>query len=132
MPLNEGKRRLYYLSAEFLIGRLLTNNLIELGVYDDVKAQLAAAGHDLGAVEEREVEPSLGNGGLGRLAACFLDSIATLGLPATAWASTTTTASSTSALLTYQQAAEPDGWLDRQDWLVRTRRPTPWSLATSR
>ena len=81
MPLNEGKRKLYYISAEFLIGKLLSNNLIDLGLFDDVREQLADAGHDLGAIEELEVEPSLGNGGLGRLAACFLDSIATLGLP---------------------------------------------------
>ena len=81
MPLNEGKRKLYYISAEFLIGKLLSNNLIDLGLFDDVREQLADAGHDLGAIEELEVEPSLGNGGPGRLAACFLDSIATLGLP---------------------------------------------------
>ena len=81
MPLNEGKRKLYYISAEFLIGKLLSNNLIDLGLFDDVREQLADAGHDLGAIEELEVEPSLGNGGLGRLAACFLDSIATVGLP---------------------------------------------------
>ena len=119
MPLNEGKRRLYYLSAEFLIGRLLTNNLIELGVYDDVKAQLASAGHDLGAVEEREVEPSLGNGGLGRLAACFLDSIATLGLPGDGVGLNYHYGLFHQRFVDLQQAAEPDGWLDRQDWLVR-------------
>ena len=119
MPLNEGKRRLYYLSAEFLIGRLLTNNLIELGVYDDVKAQLAAAGHDLGAVEEREVEPSLGNGGLGRLAACFLDSIATLGLPGDGVGLNYHYGLFHQRFVDLQQAAEPDGWLDRQDWLVK-------------
>ncbi len=77
---NEGKKKLYYISAEFLIGKLLSNNLINLGVYDEVRELLAANGKDICAVEEVEPEPSLGNGGLGRLAACFLDSIATLGL----------------------------------------------------
>ena len=79
-PLNNGKKKLYYISAEFLIGKLLINNMIDLGIYDEIKEQLTAAGHDLNKIEEFEVEPSLGNGGLGRLAACFLDSIATLGL----------------------------------------------------
>ena len=79
-PKNEGKRKLYYISAEFLIGKLLSNNLINLGVYDEVRDVLAANGKDICAIEEVEPEPSLGNGGLGRLAACFLDSIATLGL----------------------------------------------------
>ena len=77
---NEGKRKLYYISAEFLIGKLLSNNLINLGLYDEVKAELNAAGRSLAEIEEIEPEPSLGNGGLGRLAACFLDSIASLGL----------------------------------------------------
>lgn len=77
---NEGKKKLYYISAEFLIGKLLSNNLINLGIYDDIKKELAAAGKELAEIEEIELEPSLGNGGLGRLAACFLDSIATLGL----------------------------------------------------
>ena len=77
---NKGKKKLYYISAEFLIGKLLSNNLINLGLYDEVKKVLAKNGKDLTAIEEMELEPSLGNGGLGRLAACFLDSIATLGL----------------------------------------------------
>ena len=77
---HNGKKKLYYISAEFLIGKLLSNNLINLGVYDEVIDVLAANGKDICAIEEVEPEPSLGNGGLGRLAACFLDSIATLGL----------------------------------------------------
>lgn len=79
---NSGKKKVYYISAEFLIGKLLSNNLINLGIYDDVKAELAEAGKDITELEEFEYEPSLGNGGLGRLAACFIDSLATLGLPA--------------------------------------------------
>ena len=79
---NSGKKKVYYISAEFLIGKLLSNNLINLGLYDDVKAELAQAGLDITDLEEFEYEPSLGNGGLGRLAACFIDSLATLGLPA--------------------------------------------------
>ena len=77
---NEGKKKLYYISAEFLIGKLLSNNLINLGMYDEVKETLAKCGKNLAEIEEIELEPSLGNGGLGRLAACFIDSIATLGL----------------------------------------------------
>ena len=76
---EEGKKKIYYISAEFLIGKLLSNNMINLGIYDEVKELLAKNGKDLCRIEELEQEPSLGNGGLGRLAACFLDSIATLG-----------------------------------------------------
>lgn len=75
-----GDRKLYYMSAEFLIGKLLSNNLMNMGIYDEIDAVLKNHGHSLSEVEEFEEEPSLGNGGLGRLAACFLDSIATLGL----------------------------------------------------
>lgn len=76
---KEGKKKIYYISAEFLIGKLLSNNLINLGIYSEVKEILKKAGKDICQIEEQEQEPSLGNGGLGRLAACFLDSIATLG-----------------------------------------------------
>ena len=77
---NEGEKKLYYISAEFLIGKLLSNNLINLGLFEETREVLKKHGHDLTEIEETEQEPSLGNGGLGRLAACFLDSIATLGL----------------------------------------------------
>lgn len=74
-------RKLYYFSAEFLIGRLLGSNLMNLGLYDEVREILARAGRSLAEIEDMEKEPSLGNGGLGRLAACFMDSLATLDLP---------------------------------------------------
>ena len=77
---KEGKKKVYYISAEFLIGKLLSNNLINLGIYEEVKETLAQYGKELSAIEELEPEPSLGNGGLGRLAACFLDSMASLGM----------------------------------------------------
>ena len=78
---HDGKKKIYYISAEFLIGKLLSNNLINLGIYDEVAEFLKKSGKSLAEIESVEPEPSLGNGGLGRLAACFLDSIATLGLP---------------------------------------------------
>lgn len=77
---SDEKKKLYYISAEFLIGKLLSNNLINLGLYADIAKELKEHGKNMGEIEEVELEPSLGNGGLGRLAACFLDSIATLGL----------------------------------------------------
>lgn len=118
LPINRGRRRLYYISAEFLIGKLLTNDLINLGLYDDVKSQLAKAGHDLNRVEEHEVEPSLGNGGLGRLAACFLDSIATLGLPGDGVGLNYHYGLFRQEFAKNQQVAVPDEWLSRQDVLV--------------
>ena len=76
---NNGKRKVYYISAEFLIGKLLSNNLINLGLYEEIKNELAEAGKSLSHIEDIEPEPSLGNGGLGRLASCFIDSMLTFG-----------------------------------------------------
>ena len=120
LPDTEGKRRLYYISAEFLIGKLLTNNLINLGIYNEVKEQLYHAGHDLNKVEECEVEPSLGNGGLGRLAACFLDSIATLGLPGDGVGLNYHFGLFHQKFRDNQQTELPDEWLREQGWLVDT------------
>ncbi len=116
-----GKRKLYYISAEFLIGKLLSNNLINLGLYDEVKKELAAAGKSLAEIEELEPEPSLGNGGLGRLAACFVDSIATLGL------------NGDGVGLNYHyglfrqvfnkkhlQQETPNPWMENESWLTKT------------
>ena len=121
-PLNAGKKKLYYISAEFLIGKLLVNNMIDLGLYDEVKAQLEAAGHDLNKIEEFEVEPSLGNGGLGRLAACFLDSIATLGLTGDGVGLNYHYGLFRQRFEKNQQKAVPDEWLAEQDVLIEDKR----------
>lgn len=121
-PVNTGKKKLYYISAEFLIGKLLSNNLINLGLYDDVKHELAAAGKDLIEVEEVELEPSLGNGGLGRLAACFLDSIATLGLNGDGVGLNYHFGLFQQVLKNNEQTTIPNFWLTEQNWLVRSSR----------
>lgn len=118
----ESKKKLYYFSAEFLIGKLLSNNLINLGVYDDVKRQLAESGKDLCKIEEIENEPSLGNGGLGRLAACFLDSIATLGLNGDGVGLRYHFGLFKQVFKDNQQTAVPDKWLTDNSWLTRTDR----------
>lgn len=117
LPLNNGKKRLYYISAEFLIGKLLSNNLINLGIYNEVKAQLSKAGHSLEDIEELEVEPSLGNGGLGRLAACFIDSMSTLGLPGDGVGLKYHFGLFHQQFLDRQQTAVPDAWLADDEWL---------------
>ncbi len=114
------KKKLYYLSAEFLIGKLLSNHLINLGLYDEVKAQLAACGKRLSDIEEMEPEPSLGNGGLGRLAACFLDSIATLGLPGDGMGLNYHFGLFRQVFCNHIQTAQPDPWLSDCSWLNRT------------
>ena len=121
-PVNTGKKKLYYISAEFLIGKLLSNNLINLGLYDDVKQELADAGKDLIEVEEVELEPSLGNGGLGRLDACFLDSIATLGLNGDGVGLNYHFGLFQQVLKNNEQTTIPNFWLTEQNWLVRSSR----------
>lgn len=121
-PVNTGKKKLYYISAEFLIGKLLSNNLINLGLYDEVKETLAAAGKDLIEVEEVELEPSLGNGGLGRLAACFLDSIATLGLNGDGVGLNYHFGLFQQVLKNNHQETIPNYWLTDQNWLARSSR----------
>ena len=120
LPVNEGKKKVYYISAEFLIGKLLSNNLINLGIYDEVKEELEAEGHTLAEIEEIELEPSLGNGGLGRLAACFLDSIATLGLPGDGVGLNYHFGLFEQKFKDNQQNAVPNNWLNPDSWLVPT------------
>ncbi len=115
-----GKKKLYYISAEFLIGKLLSNNLINLGIYDEVKELLAQNGKDICAVEEVEPEPSLGNGGLGRLAACFLDSIATLGLNGDGIGLNYHYGLFKQKFVDNLQTEEPNGWIEDQSWLNKT------------
>ena len=120
LPQNNGKKKVYYISAEFLIGKLLSNNLINLGLYDEVKEVLAEAGHTLAEIEEIELEPSLGNGGLGRLAACFLDSIATLGLTGDGVGLNYHYGLFEQKFKDNQQDAVPNVWLTPESWLVPT------------
>ena len=120
LPVNEGKKKVYYISAEFLIGKLLSNNLINLGIYDEVKEELETEGHTLAEIEEIELEPSLGNGGLGRLAACFLDSIATLGLPGDGVGLNYHFGLFEQKFKDNQQNAVPNQWLTPDSWLVPT------------
>ena len=120
LPLNEGKKKVYYISAEFLIGKLFSNNLINLGIYDEVKEELEAEGHTLAEIEEIELEPSLGNGGLGRLAACFLDSIATLGLAGDGVGLNYHFGLFEQKFKDNQQNAVPNNWLTPDSWLVPT------------
>ena len=117
---NNGKKKLYYISAEFLIGKLLSNNLINLGIYDEVKTLLAENGKDICEIEEVEPEPSLGNGGLGRLAACFLDSIATLGLNGDGIGLNYHYGLFRQVFKDHLQTEEPNPWIEEQSWLTRT------------
>ena len=120
LPVNEGKKKVYYISAEFLIGKLLSNNLINLGIYDEVKEELEAEGHTLAEIEEIELEPSLGNGGVGRLAACCLDSIATLGLAGDGVGLNYHFGLFEQKFKDNQQNAVPNNWLTPDSWLVPT------------
>ncbi|MCI8743584.1 MAG: glycogen/starch/alpha-glucan phosphorylase [Lachnospiraceae bacterium] len=117
---SEGKKKIYYISAEFLIGKLLSNNLINLGWYDEVRDLLAAAGKDLCQVEEAEPEPSLGNGGLGRLAACFLDSMASLGLNGAGIGLNYHFGLFKQEFADGLQKEMPNPWIEEKTWLKRT------------
>ncbi len=119
---GKGKKKLYYISAEFLIGKLLSNNLINLGLYDEVKEELEACGKSLAQIEEIELEPSLGNGGLGRLAACFLDSIATLGLNGDGVGLNYHLGLFRQVFENNLQKEVPNPWITPESWLTRTEK----------
>lgn len=119
-PKNTGKRKVYYISAEFLIGKLLSNNLINLGVYKDIQAELAAAGKSLAQVEDVEPEPSLGNGGLGRLAACFIDSMSTLAINGEGVGLNYHCGLFRQVFKKNEQEAEPNFWIENDSWLIPT------------
>ena len=120
MKHNEGDRKLYYISAEFLIGKLLSNNLINLGLFEETREVLKKHGHDLTEIEEVELEPSLGNGGLGRLAACFLDSIATLGLNGDGVGLNYHDGLFLQKFADNKQWEEKNPWITEKSWLTRT------------
>lgn len=117
---QDKKKKLYYISAEFLIGKLLSNNLINLGLYEDVKKQLSLSGKSISEIEEIENEPSLGNGGLGRLASCFLDSIATLNLNGDGIGLNYHLGLFRQVFKNNCQTTQPDYWLTENSWLLKT------------
>lgn len=117
---NEGEKKIYYISAEFLIGKLLSNNLINLGIYDKIDQILKNNGKSLAVIEEIEPEPSLGNGGLGRLAACFLDSIATLGLPGEGIGLNYHFGLFKQVFKDKLQTAEKNDWIEENSWLTKS------------
>ncbi len=119
-PAPAGERKLYYFSAEFLIGKLLSNNLLALGIFDEVSKVLAECGHTLSAVEDVEPEPSLGNGGLGRLAACFLDSIAALGLNGDGVGLNYHYGLFEQRFHRSHQYEQPNPWIEDESWLIPT------------
>ena len=120
MERNSGDRKLYYISAEFLVGKLLSNNLINLGIFEEVRDVLKNHGHNLTEIEEMEMEPSLGNGGLGRLAACFLDSIATLGLHGDGVGLNYHDGLFMQKFKDNKQREEKNPWITDESWLTRT------------
>ena len=122
MKTNTGDRKLYYISAEFLIGKLLSNNLINLGLFEETREVLKKYGHDLTEIEEAEPEPSLGNGGLGRLAACFLDSIATLGLAGDGVGLNYHEGLFLQKFADHKQWEEKNPWMTENSWLTKTDR----------
>jgi starch phosphorylase len=117
---TEGKKKLYYISAEFLTGKLLSNNMINLGIFNEVRTILADSGKDISIIEEIEPEPSLGNGGLGRLAACLLDSAATLGLNADGIGLNYHLGLFKQVFEDGLQKEMPDPWIQKESWLTRT------------
>lgn len=117
---NTGKKKIYYISAEFLIGKLLSNNLINLGIYDEVKELLRINGKDLAKLEEMEPEPSLGNGGLGRLAACFLDSMSTLGLNGAGIGLNYHFGLFLQSFKNNLQKEDKNPWIEEKSWLTKT------------
>ena len=122
---NQGDKKVYYISAEFLIGKLLSNNMINLGIYDEVKQLLADCGKDICDIEEIEPEPSLGNGGLGRLAACFLDSMATLGLPGDGIGLNYHLGLFKQKFEDHLQKETPNPWIEDRGWLQKTETHFP-------
>ena len=120
VPEITGDKKVYYISAEFLIGKLLSNNLINLGIYDKLAEVLEKNGKCLADIEEAEPEPSLGNGGLGRLAACFLDSIATLGLPGDGIGLNYHYGLFKQVFKDKIQCAEKNDWIEDNSWLRKT------------
>lgn len=120
LPTHEDKRKLYYFSAEFLIGKLLSNNLLNLGIYDEVNDELIANGKNIMDIEQAEFEPSLGNGGLGRLAACFVDSITTLGLNGDGVGLNYHFGLFKQVFKENQQHAIKDPWITGDDWLIKS------------
>ena len=120
MKRNEGKKKLYYISAEFLIGKLLSNNLINLGLFEETREVLEKNGHHITDIEEIEQEPSLGNGGLGHLAACFLDSIATLGLNGDGVGLNYHDGLFRQTFVDHKQKEEKNPWITADSWLTRT------------
>ncbi|MCW6659565.1 glycogen/starch/alpha-glucan family phosphorylase [Aerococcaceae bacterium NML191292] len=122
LPTHNDKKKLYYFSAEFLIGKLLSNNLLNLGIYDTINAELQAAGKNIMDIEQAENEPSLGNGGLGRLAACFVDSIATLGINGDGVGLNYHFGLFRQVFKDNQQTAIPDPWLTGDDWTIKNEK----------
>ena len=116
---NEGKKKIYYISAEFLIGKLLSNNLINLGIYDEISKELSANGKNIAEIEEVELEPSLGNGGLGRLAACFIDSIATLGMNGAGVSLNYHLGLFKQVFENKLQKETPNNWITENSWLTK-------------
>ena len=117
---TDSKKKLYYISAEFLIGKLLSNNMINLGIFNEVKDVLAQKGKNIAEIEEVEPEPSLGNGGLGRLAACFLDSIATLGLAGDGVGLNYHLGLFKQEFKNNLQRETPNPWIEEKSWLKKT------------